>query len=326
MIAILDVETDFKIRTIEVNEQSLGQPFWVNDNSIGFVAWSESPRRLGVTYCPIRLSALYTYELSVEDAKPVRISSEGEFAVRNPSVTPEAQAIVYLETESGGPHCKAERLMRYDLQSKATEVLVDVDGVREVISYANNGLKYGKVCSLFVGFGDLGPNSFTSDGSHLLVNCFRELQYILCSIDLKTKVIKEIPIPNQSFRLIAFVDDLIVGVGSSATSFPNVFVGKLSNNSESIQVIDWNEIKVNSNDILKDVSYEKFYIASEDPEKLLTSILVSPKSVDSKPAPTVVVPHGGPHSVFVDTYMLAPILFAKLGLKTLLGMDCDPKS
>ena len=291
----------------------MGQPFWIDDNSIGFIGWNENPRRLGITYCPIRSSCLFTFDLKCEESKPVRVSRDGNLAIRNPRLTPDGNAIIYLDNDSGGPHDKASRLVKHDLQSKTNEVIVDVDGIRQIIP-DGNGFKYGKVCSIY---GDLSLNCFTSDGKHILINCFTELELILCLIDLKTKDLKQISIPTQSFRLIEFVDDLIVGVGSSAATVPNVFVGKLNNNSDSI---DWLEIKVNSNELLKDITYEKFYIPSEDPTKLLTSILVSPKSNESKPAPMIVLPHGGPHSILFDTYLLYPVLFAKLGLKTLLGI------
>ena len=298
-----------------MNGYSLAQPFWIgNGESVGFVGLDENPRRLGIIYCTNRLSSLFSIDLKSEDSHPKKIYGSDNSCVRNPRPTPDGTAFVFLENESGGPHHSASRLMIYNFKSQSYEVIVDNNSIREVVPNGN-GVKYGKLCSLFVD--ELPENCFISEGK-LVINCFTELQYVLYLVDLKTKALKPIEFPLQSVRLIDCKDNLLVVVGSSANIAPNVFIGKLT--EENTESIEWLEIKTNSSESLSDISWENHYIPSEDPTKLLTCVLISPKSVETQIAPTVVLPHGGPHSLLINTYMTYAVMLAKIGLKTLLGI------
>ena len=312
VIAVLDVESDFKIRTIELSDYSLGQPFWItNGESVGFVGWDERPRRLGIYLN--RLSAIFTVNLNSDNLVPKLVYGGDGVSVRNPRPINDGKGIIFLENEISGPHDKAIRLMRFDIESQTSEVLFGKNGVRDIIVNENE-LKYGKLCTLFIK--ELPQNCLTSNENYLVFNCFTELQSVLFLCDLKTKQLNQIQFPLQSAKLIELKDDLLIAVGSSINIKPNVFIAKL--NVRNIDAINWFEIKANSSESLRDISYEKYYIRSEDPNKLLTAILVSPQSFEKVSAPTIVWPHGGPHALSYITYMLYPILFAKLGFKTLL--------
>ena len=295
---------------------SLGQPFWVgNGESVGFVGWNENPRRLGIIYCTNRLSAIFTKDLTSEDSLPEQICGSNSSSIREPRRTPDGNGFVYLENDSGGPHRSASRLMLYNFKSQSNEVLIDSNGVREVVQN-DETFKYGKICAFFSE--ELPQTCFSTDGKYLIANTSSEMQLNLILIDIETKKLRQIEFPLESVELVDVKDDLLVVIGSSATVAPNVFVGKLNDISEPI---DWFEIKTNSSDLLSDITAKNYWIPSEDPTKLLTFILISPKSVERLPAPTVVLPHGGPHSNFVNAFMSHPLKLAKLGFKTLLGIN-----
>ena len=180
ILVVLDVENDFKIRTIEMNGYSLGQPFWIANESLGFVGWAENPRRLGITYCINRRSSIFSVDLTSDDSLPNLICGSDNSTVREPRPTPEGTGFVYLEKESGGPHDSACRLMLYNFKTQTNEVIIDSNGVREVVPRITP--KYGKLCSIFAD--NLTENCFTSDGK-LVINCFTELQFRLILVDLK---------------------------------------------------------------------------------------------------------------------------------------------
>ncbi|CAG2103737.1 unnamed protein product, partial [Medioppia subpectinata] len=316
VIGILDVDKDFKIQTIEKSGYSLGQPFWIgNGDQIGFVGWAEEPRRLGITYCPNRLSFIFTMNLKTEDSVPQLICGTENSSIRNPRPLTDGTGFVYLENKSGSTHRQASRLLRYSFELKTSEILIDTNGVREIID-TESGLKYGKISALFVE--EITENCFTSDGKFLILNCFTELQLVLCLFDLKTKQLIPIEFPLPSLQLLDLNDNVLIAVGSALNTKPNIFVGKLNYSDNTKPLVEWKEMETNSSDLLNDISVDNFYIPSEDPNKLLTAILVSPKAVESQPTATVIMPHGGPHSRYANTYMINPSLLAKIGLKTLL--------
>ncbi|CAG2166506.1 unnamed protein product, partial [Oppiella nova] len=188
-------------------------------------------------------------------------------------------------------------LMRYTFESKSCETLVDTDGRREIIN-TESGPKYGNVCALY----------------HSLLRLYL--------IDLKTRHLIPIDFPLPSVQLMDFRDNLVIAVGSAINVKPNVFVGRLDDNIPEPS-IEWSQIGTNSSDSLKDISVESYWIpVTEDPNKLLTAILVSPQAVKSEAAPTIVLPHGGPHVIDYNTYMSYSNKFASmvcsLGFKTLL--------
>jgi acylaminoacyl-peptidase len=316
VIAVLDI-TDFKIRTIEMNGLSLGQPFWIGSgDSVGFVAWNENPRRLGIVYCTNRLSSIYSYDLNSTDSVPKLICGSDNTTIRDPRPNWDRTAFVYLENESGGAHHKASRLMQYNFDTKANDIIIDVNSVREILTDGNR-VKYGKICALYLD--ELPLNCFTSDGKYVVFHSFTELEKSLYLVNLKTKDLKAIEFPVNSATVVDIKDDIIIAVGSSVNVKPNIYIAKF--NKENIDSIKWTKVETNPNQSIDDISFESYSIVSEDSNKLLNSILISPKSVESTIAPTVVLPHGGPHSLLFVTFMTYPILFAKLGLKTLLGIE-----
>jgi hypothetical protein len=55
-ICILTLKPELKIKIIELPDQTLGQPFWFDDQTIGFLAYQELPKRLGMAFCRNRVS------------------------------------------------------------------------------------------------------------------------------------------------------------------------------------------------------------------------------------------------------------------------------
>lgn len=50
-VCILTIEPEYKLRIIELPELSLGQAFWIDEQTIGFVGYQEAPKRLGMIFC-----------------------------------------------------------------------------------------------------------------------------------------------------------------------------------------------------------------------------------------------------------------------------------
>ncbi|XP_054155949.1 acylamino-acid-releasing enzyme-like [Oppia nitens] len=332
VVAILDTDADYKIRVIEMDGYSLGQPFWIGntgDDRIGFVGWVEEPRRLGLTYCPNRLSGIFTVDLTATttttegtiDAKPQLICGLNNLCVKDPRIAPDGQSFVYLENDSGGPHHTAFRLRRYDFVTKSTETIIDSNGKREIVVDTDGNLRYSdQLAALFLN--QLPEKCFLESGKHLVVNCLTELNLILCLVDIAAKQWTPIQFPLPSAELIDLRQDIAVVVGSAVNVRPNVFVGRLNvgyKNSVTVQWLELSDESDNSRSLATELTYNNYWLPSaDDPSKLITAILVSPTQVATKPAPTVLIPHGGPHALAYNCFSIYRLLFARLGFKTLL--------
>ena len=54
-ICILTLEPEYKLRIIELPDRTLGQPFWIDEQTIGFIGYQEAPKRLGLIFCRNRV-------------------------------------------------------------------------------------------------------------------------------------------------------------------------------------------------------------------------------------------------------------------------------
>lgn len=82
----------------------------MDGGGIVFVGFDHEPERLGLIYCPARKSRLYY--LALGESKMALPLTFEDLAVRCPRFNLDGTALVYLETEVGGPHMRALRLMK----------------------------------------------------------------------------------------------------------------------------------------------------------------------------------------------------------------------
>lgn len=50
-ICVLTLKPELKLKIIELPDKTLGKPFWIDNETIGFIAYQENPKRLGLIYC-----------------------------------------------------------------------------------------------------------------------------------------------------------------------------------------------------------------------------------------------------------------------------------
>ena len=55
-VCILTLEPEYKLRIIELPDLTLAQPFWIDEQTIGFIGLQEAPKRLGLVFCWNRVS------------------------------------------------------------------------------------------------------------------------------------------------------------------------------------------------------------------------------------------------------------------------------
>ena len=50
-LCVLTLTPELKLKIIELPDKTLGKPFWIDNETIGFIAYQESPKRLGLKFC-----------------------------------------------------------------------------------------------------------------------------------------------------------------------------------------------------------------------------------------------------------------------------------
>ncbi|KAI1305981.1 Acylamino-acid-releasing enzyme [Halotydeus destructor] len=322
---------DLKVAVIDVANYSASAAFWIDSKSVGFIGWNEEPKRLGLVYCTNRPSKVYVAGIEFSDSKGsngknvsadaepcfTQLTSDENLCVRCPRISPSGRHIVWLENSAFGPHHRASRLVMYSFESKQKQVLVDIDVKQDHLETIDVSLK-----ALYIH--SVPQNCWIRDESTLVFHSETCNRQVLWSVEVGSKMLRQLPFPLQHAEVLDVTTDIIVATGQSVDVKPSVYLAKFGPS------ITWCNIEEVSKDVLTDIHWRRDELPSELDQHPVYGILVSPESVKTAEAPVVVIPHGGPHATFVASFMRYCVLFAKLGFKSLLvdyrgstGVDDD---
>lgn len=297
---------------------SVASAFWIGNSNdkIGFVGYEEEPRRLGIIYCPIRPSTIYTVDLKDPLAipKPLFSPDTKEESIRSPRVSPNGKELVYLVSPAGGPHFQSSKLVHYNFEKNEKKVVVDNTGKKKIVDG-----RYGDIAVLF-SRNSLPKNCWTINQNFIILSTLTETRQVVCAVNIKTGEINELNFPTDSCTVITVKQDIILASGSGINMKPNIFVGYFDQNN--LNNIQWHTIDKEMTEVADDITYHTDYLPTKDDvSKLLTTILVGPASTSlTAPLPTIVLCHGGPHSSCASEYSNTIVMLAKLGFRILLSM------
>ncbi|RWS21295.1 acylamino-acid-releasing enzyme-like isoform X2, partial [Leptotrombidium deliense] len=302
-VYIVDVESNFTIRAIEIDDMSLGQAFWINEHSIGFIAWKEAPYRLGLSYCSDRETFLYSQNLSKPNLEPKLLyGNEVKQGIRFPRMSPDGNFVIFLSSPLAFNY-ESCRLMKYTFENQTSEIIVDVESSNEQFYplYVPNGL----AANCFVG------------KNRIILDCIHNCQSVLELIDLNTKERFALNFPLSCSRILDVKNNIIAILCSAPDAYPTVYLAKLDHNSKQLQ---YNKVNDAVNEQISDLRFKCDQIEIEEGNLKINlhTILISPTSQVNKSSPTIVYSHGGPHSSFNRGYLLEAHFFAKCGFKVLL--------
>ncbi|XP_075901966.1 acylamino-acid-releasing enzyme-like isoform X2 [Nelusetta ayraudi] len=312
VLCVLDIEGD-SVSVLEgVPEHiSPGQAFWApGDTGVVFVGWCHEPFRLGLKYCPNRRSSLYYVDLT--GGKCEQLSS-GSSAVCSPRLSPDQCRIVYLELSVYGPHMQCSRLCMYDWYTKKTSLVVDVvkkegeDGFTGVYST------------------QLSPQCWSADSQRVVMACPQRSRKDLLVVDMMTGSVTSLT-PNSSvgsWSLLNIERDLLVVGCCSPNCPPSLRVGFLPAR-DSEEEVSW--VTLEEAQPLPDIEWQIVTFTpppeqqnTQYPDLDFEALVVQPKEVkDGVKLPLVVIPHGGPHSVFVADWLLSSSVLVRMGFAVLL--------
>ncbi|RWS16723.1 acylamino-acid-releasing enzyme-like isoform X1, partial [Dinothrombium tinctorium] len=301
-VCIMDTEEKYKVRTIEMENLSLAQAFWIDDDKIGFIAWKEEPQRLGLVYCINRQSYLYCCNIRDETLKPYLLyGGDADECVRSPRASPDRKSIIFLANSILGPHFKASRLMRYDLEKLKAEIIIDTN-------VKDDGFPlYLK---------ELPKNCFTEDGNYIVFDSINQCLSTLCMLDLNARKLQKISHSFASASVLDIRHNILAILTSAPNKFPNVYAAKIETETTDFKFL---RVDADSKDQIDGVDYKIEVFGSDDSAKMsLSAIIIGPSQKMKESTPAIILPHGGPHSSFTVSYLMWATIFSKLGFKFIL--------
>lgn len=312
VLCVLDIEGD-NVSVLEgvPEDISPGQAFWApGDTGVVFVGWWHDPFRLGLKYCPNRRSSLFYVDLT--GGKCEQLSS-GSSAVFSPRLSPDQCRIVYLECSVYGPHMQCSKLCMYDWYTKKTSVIVDVvkrpgeDGFTGIYS------------------SQLSSQCWSADSQRIIVESPQKSNKALLMVDINTGHVSSLTSKSDvgNWCLLNIVRDLMVVSCSSPNHPPFLRVGFLPPKDSEEEVV-W--VTLEDSEILEDIDWKVLTFTpppeqenSQYPGLDFEALLIKPKQLkDGAKLPLVVMPHGGPHSVFVADWFLSSSVMCRMGFASLL--------
>uniref|UniRef100_A0AAQ4PWS1 Acylamino-acid-releasing enzyme n=1 Tax=Gasterosteus aculeatus aculeatus TaxID=481459 RepID=A0AAQ4PWS1_GASAC len=312
VLCVLDIEGD-NVSVLEgvPDDISPGQAFWApGDTGVVFVGWWHEPFRIGLKYCPNRRSSLFYVDLTDEKCEQL---TSGTSAVCSPRLSPDQCRIVYLECSVYGPHMQCSRLCMYDWYTKKTSVVVDV-----VKRPGEDGFA-GIYSSL------LSPQCWSADSQRVIVSCPQRSRKDLLMVNTSTGSVTSLTSGTDvgSWCLLNIQRDLMVVSCSSPNCPPSLRVGFLPPRDSQEEVV-W--VTLEDTQTMSEIDWQILTFTpppeqdnSQYPGLDFEALLIKPKKVpDAVKLPLVVIPHGGPHSVFVADWLLSSSVLCRMGFATLL--------
>uniref|UniRef100_A0A8B9S8D9 Acylamino-acid-releasing enzyme n=1 Tax=Apteryx owenii TaxID=8824 RepID=A0A8B9S8D9_APTOW len=312
VLCVLDIEGS-SISVLEgVPEHvSPGQAFWSpSDTGVVFVGWWHEPFRLGLRHCTNRRSALFYVDLT---GGRCELLSEDTKATWSPRLSPDQCRIAYLENSALGPHQQCSRLRMYDWYTKRTCTVL------EAVPRQTWGAFPGIYCSALPGL------CWAADSQRLVLDTAQRSQQDLFVVDTLTGTVTSLTAdgPQGSWSLLTIDRDLLVARFSTPSCPPKLKVALLPGAGREAHV-QWV--------CLQDVSpvpgitwavrtlqplpeQDNLQYRGLDFDAILLRPSEGPAA--QKP-PLVVMPHGGPHSVFAAGWMLYPAALCCMGFAVLL--------
>ncbi|NWI50017.1 APEH enzyme, partial [Calyptomena viridis] len=335
VLCVLDIEGS-SISVLEGIPEHLspGQAFWSpEDTGVVFVGWWHEPFRLGLRHCTNRRSALFYVDLT---GGKCELLSEDTRAVWSPRLSPDSCRIVYLENDVLGPHQQCSRLRMYDWYTKHTKTVLEVVPRQEWGKYSPGAARGGHrgmlsatavITGAFPGIycGALPGMCWAADSRRILLDTVQRSQQDVFVVDTATgsTTLLTADGPQGSWSVLTIDRDLLVAGFSTPNCPPVLKVAVLPAAGHEAQA-QW--ICLQDAPPVPSISWGIRTLQpppeQENPQYGgldFDAILLRPREgpTTEKP-PLVVMPHGGPHSVFTAGWMLYPAALCRVGFAVLL--------
>ncbi|CAN6311156.1 unnamed protein product [Urochloa humidicola] len=313
---------------------SVGQVIWAPSSSYGlvFVAWSsdngfqETPRKLGIKYCYNRPCALYaapdpfreeaekpsTEGNKVETTTMIKLTA-GLSSAFFPRFSPDGKYLVFVSAKSAvdsGSHNATNSMHRIEWPTDGElHESLDVADVVPVVMCPKDNCFPGLYC-----FGLLRDPWLTDGRTMILSSVWGSREVILSVNVVSCEVLRVSPQDSDySWNVLALDKNNILADSSSLITLPQIYYGTKDSQIESHW--EWHEVSTPfpklSDEISSILAEHRFSIlkvpVSNPSDKLADGAKLPFEAIfvphkDSASNPTIVVLHGGPHSLYPSSY------------------------
>ncbi|NWX42038.1 APEH enzyme, partial [Steatornis caripensis] len=336
VLCALDIEGS-SISVLEGVPEHLspGQAFWSpGDTGVVFVGWWHEPFRLGLRHCTNRRSALFYVDLT---GGRCELLSEDTRAVWSPRLSPDRCRIVYLENDALGPHQQCSRLRMYDWYTKHTSTVL------EAVPRQVWGTFPGIYCGALPGL------CWAADSRRLVLDTTQRSQQVRAAAVMPAGLtLPSSPdAPQGSWSVLTIDRDLLVARFSTPSCPPTLVrchppphrppgpsaLALTLHPAQKVAVLPsagreaqarW--VCLQDAPPVPSISWG-IRTLRPPPEQEhpqyggldFDAILLRPsEGLAAQKPPLVVMPHGGPHSVFTAGWMLYPAALCRMGFAVLL--------
>ncbi|XP_074312947.1 acylamino-acid-releasing enzyme isoform X1 [Silene latifolia] len=333
-----------EVREVEGINRSLsaGQVVWApategSHQHLVFVGWSWVSRKLGMKYCYNRPCALYAVQSPFNESKEnseMLTVTEGINSAFSPKFSPDGKFLIFLSAKAcidSGAHCATNSLHRIDWPSDGKLNLSSkiVDVVPVVMCPEDGGFP-GLYCSNFL------QNPWLSDGRTVILSSVWGSTQVILSVDVMSGNVSRLT-PNDStssWNLLALDEDNIIAVCGSLVELPKIQYGLLLREPSASASWSWQDVSSPifkcSKEVASSLSYHRFCImkipvrgisenSSEGASKPFEAMFVSAKTEKNGSCnPTIVVLHGGPHSVMTSGFSKSLAFLTSIGYNLLI--------
>ncbi|XP_074007514.1 acylamino-acid-releasing enzyme-like [Numenius arquata] len=312
VLCVMDIE-DSSISVLEGVPEHLspGQAFWSpDDTGVVFVGWWSEPFRLGLQHCTNRRSALFYVDLTSGACEQL---SENNTSVWSPRLSPDHCRIVYLESNVFGPHQQCSRLRMYDWYTKQTSTVL------AAVPQQTLGAFPGIYCGALPGL------CWAADSRRLVLDTAQRSQQDMFVVDTVTGATTSLTAdaPQGSWSVLTIDRDILVATFSTPSCPHTLKVAVLPSAGLEAQ-LQW--VCLQDAPPVPGISWG-IRTLRPPPEQEhpqyggldFDAILLRPsEDRAAQKHPLVVMPHGGPHSVFMAGWMLYPAALCRMGFAVLL--------
>ncbi|KAG5334733.1 ACPH enzyme, partial [Acromyrmex charruanus] len=306
VVAVLDTTLDtITILSGIPDELSPGQMIWTKDQDVIGIAWKHEPLHLALTACTNR----YSWVFLLKNGEYRKLSDEG-CAVHSPRISPDGNYLVWLQREAGVvPHHNAQKLMLRDLRVEEDNNIEIVEAVRMSKTINSNKQFYGI-------YGRLPRRCWSDDSQYLFFSTAQKNNLVSYIVNIKTKDVIEIKNDKSSLSILDVKGDVIAFLSTSLTQPSSLIVGRfkseVASSGDISRIAITTPMKIHG---FEEIIYEQneYSYDNDDSIKQFNYIYFGPKSGKDQSVPFVVIPHGGPHSNFVNVFSLECSFLALAG-------------
>lgn len=335
---VLDIATR-RVEAVPVRDEdtSVGQAVWTPEgDGILFVEFPHAPSnfanavaRLGAIYCTRPSRICHIHWPPKADEKPCILTEDTEAAV-SPRFTPRGDAFVYLSRRAAlqsGTHQGTVELVRRNWpNAEEHQVLVPV------VEYPEAGQFPGLYLQL------LEPNPWIAEGKALLATTIWRSGTAIVALDPEGNYppcrISTTGVHHGAWTLLDASPDFVFASRSSPALPATLMVAKVPEDPFEPTAWHWEPMELFSQVLSDDLStvlsrirYRFVQVEPSDKEgphsgkgttAPFEAILIEPAETEGMPGPTILCPHGGPHSTFVCNWSPEYAFLCTLGYKLIL--------